>query len=124
MKISFQGQVKSGTLKVANYNVFMQDAEGCRAITPVQYRVNVRCMGCSTSEDGDFHVFEGAQFNGKLTSGHMAVKNTYSPVEGQDLSPLGGLNSDSGVLSKSACAALLFCRAALLVCCAARHVNM
>ena len=44
VKISFQGQEKSGTLKVATYNSFMQDAEGCRALFPVQCRVNVRCM--------------------------------------------------------------------------------
>ena len=74
VKISSQGQEKSGNLKVANYISFMQDAEGCRAITPVQYRVNVRCMGCSTSEDGDSHVFDGVQVNGKMTIGHMAVK--------------------------------------------------
>ena len=39
VKISFQGEEKTGTLKVGNYNSFMQDAEGCRAITPVKYRV-------------------------------------------------------------------------------------
>jgi len=91
VKISFQGQEKSGTLRVANYNAFMQDAEGCRAITPVKYRVYVRCMGCSTSEDGDFHVFEGAQFNGKMKIGHMSVKTraTYT-YEGWMRSPLVG----------------------------------
>jgi len=91
VKISFQGQEKSGTLKVGNYNAFMQDAEGCRAITPVKYRVYVRCMGCSTSEDGDFHVFDGAQFNGKMHIGHMAVKTrTHYTYEGWFRSPLAG----------------------------------
>jgi len=69
VKISFQGEEKTGTLKVGNYNVFMQDAEGCRAITPVKYRVYVRCLGCST-EETEFHTKDGAQFNG-VTMGHM-----------------------------------------------------
>jgi len=91
VKISFQGQEKSGVLKVGNYNAFMQDAEGCRAITPVKYRVYVRCMGCSTSEDGDFHVFDGAQFNGKMAIGHMSVKTrTHYTYEGWFRSPLAG----------------------------------
>jgi hypothetical protein len=91
VKISFQGQEKSGVLKVGNYNAFMQDAEGCRAITPVKYRVYVRCMGCSTSEDGDFHVFDGAQFNGKMAIGHMAVSTrTHYTYEGWFRSPLAG----------------------------------
>jgi len=91
VKISFQGQEKTGTLKVANYNSFMQDAEGCRAVTPVKYRVYVRCMGCSTSEDGDFHVFDGAQFNGKMAIGHMAVKTrSHFTYEGWFRSPLAG----------------------------------
>jgi hypothetical protein len=91
VKISFQGQEKSGVLKVGNYNAFTQDAEGCRAITPVKYRVYVRCMGCSTSDDGDFHVFDGAQFNGKMAIGHMAVttRSTYT-YEGWFRSPLAG----------------------------------
>jgi len=91
VKISFQGQEKSGVLRVGNYNAFMQDAEGCRAITPVKYRVYVRCMGCSTSEDGDFHVFDGAQFNGKMAIGHMAVNTrTHYTYEGWFRSPLAG----------------------------------
>jgi hypothetical protein len=91
VKISFQGQEKSGILRVGNYNAFTQDAEGCRAITPVKYRVYVRCMGCSTSEDGDFHVFDGAQFNGKMSVGHMSVTSraTYT-YEGWMRSPLAG----------------------------------
>ena len=79
VKISFQGEEKTGTLKVGNYNVFMQDAEGCRAITPVKYRVYVRCLGCST-EETEFHTKNGAQFNGAMTSGpwatQAAVQNT------------------------------------------------
>jgi len=70
VKISFQGEVKSGTLKVGNYNAFMQDAEGCRAITAVKYRVYVRCMGCST-EETEFHTKDGAQFNSVMTIGKM-----------------------------------------------------
>jgi hypothetical protein len=91
VKISFQGQEKSGLLRVGNYNAFTQDAEGCRAITPVKYRVYVRCMGCSTSEDGDFHVFDGSQFNGKMAIGHMAVKTRAQyTYEGWMRSPLKG----------------------------------
>jgi len=72
VKISFQGEEKSKTLKVGNYLSFTQDGEGCRAITPVQYRVYVRCMGCST-EETEFHTKDGAQFNGPMTMGHMGV---------------------------------------------------
>jgi len=72
VKISFQGEEKSKTLKVGNYLAFTQDGEGCRAITPVQYRVFVRCMGCST-EETEFHTKDGAQFNGPMTMGHMGV---------------------------------------------------
>jgi hypothetical protein len=91
VKISFQGQEKSGKLTIGNYNAFMQDGEGCRAITPVKYQVYVRCMGCSTSEDGDFHVFDGAQFNGKMTIGHMTVtERAEYTYEGWVRSPLEG----------------------------------
>jgi len=72
VKISFQGEEKTKTLKVGNYLAFTQDGEGCRAITPVQYRVYVRCMGCST-EETEFHTKDGAQFNGPMTMGHMGV---------------------------------------------------
>jgi hypothetical protein len=71
VKISFQGEDHSGTLKVGNYNAFMQDAEGCRAITAVKYRVFVRCLGCSTDKK-EFHTKDGAQFNGVMTIGKMA----------------------------------------------------
>jgi hypothetical protein len=73
VKISFQGEEKGGgkgKLSVGNYNAFMQDAEGCRAVTPVKYRVFVRCLGCSTEED-EFHTKDGAQFNGVMTIGRM-----------------------------------------------------
>jgi polyhydroxyalkanoate synthesis regulator phasin len=91
VKISFQGEEKTGTLKVGNYNAFMQDAEGCRAITPVKYRVYVRCLGCST-EETEFHTKDGAQFNSVMTIGKMTQKTrseyTYeawfkSPLEGK-----------------------------------------
>merc|ERR1719316_1174927 len=91
VKISFQGEEKSGTLKVGNYNAFMQDAEGCRAIGPVKYRVYVRCLGCST-EEAEFHTKDGAQFNGVMTIGKMDQKTfsqfTYeawfrSPLQGK-----------------------------------------
>jgi len=90
VKISFQGEEKTGTLKVGNYNAFMQDAEGCRAITPVKYRVYVRCMGCST-EETEFHTKDGAQFNGVMTMGHMGVstRSTYT-YEAWFKSPLVG----------------------------------
>jgi hypothetical protein len=73
VKISFQGEEHAGRLRVGNYNAFMQDAEGCRAITPVKYRVYVRCLGCST-EEGEFHTKDGAQFNSVMTIGKMATK--------------------------------------------------
>jgi hypothetical protein len=90
VKISFQGEEKQGTLKVGNYNAFMQDAEGCRAITPVKYRVYVRCLGCST-EETEFHTKDGAQFNGKMTIGHMGEnkRSTYT-YEAWFKSPLAG----------------------------------
>jgi len=91
VKISFQGEEHSGKLRVGNYNAFMQDAEGCRAITAVKYRVYVRCLGCST-EEAEFHTKDGAQFNGVMTIGKMAVDTrseyTYeawfrSPLQGR-----------------------------------------
>merc|ERR1719329_2094840 len=91
VKISFQGEMKTGTLKVGNYNAFMQDAEGCSAITAVKYRVYVRCLGCS-AEGVDFHTKDGLQLNGAMTIGKMSVASrpsyTYeawfkSPLEGK-----------------------------------------
>jgi hypothetical protein len=91
VKISFQGQEKSGKLKVGNYFAFMQEGEGCKAVTPVKYRVYVRCMGCATNDDGDFHVFDGAQFNGKMKIEQMAetTRSQYT-YEGWVRSPLIG----------------------------------
>jgi hypothetical protein len=90
VKISFQGEEKTGTLKVANYNAFMQDAEGCRAVTPVKYRVYVRCMGCST-EETEFHTKDGAQFNGVMTMGRMGVSTRAQyTYEAWFRSPLAG----------------------------------
>jgi polyhydroxyalkanoate synthesis regulator phasin len=90
VKISFQGEEKTGTLKVGNYNSFMQDAEGCRAITAVKYRVYVRCLGCST-EETEFHTKDGAQFNGVMTINKMGMKtrSTYT-YEAWFKSPLVG----------------------------------
>jgi hypothetical protein len=90
VKISFQGHMKSGTLKVGNYNAFMQDAEGCRAITPVKYRVYVRCLGCAT-EEADFHTKDGLEFNGVMKVGKMSVvsRPTYT-YEAWFKSPLSG----------------------------------
>lgn len=91
VKISFQGQKKKGMLRIGNYNAFMQDAEGCRAVTPVKYRVYVRCLGCST-EETEFHTKDGAQFTGPMSIGHMGQQTfsqfTYeawfkSPLEGK-----------------------------------------
>jgi hypothetical protein len=86
VKISFQGEEKSGTLKVGNYNAFMQDAEGCRAITPVKYRVYVRCMGCAPDGE-DFHTKDGVQLNGAMTIGKMGVatRDTYTYELGSNL---------------------------------------
>jgi len=72
VKISYQGEEKQGPiLRVGNYNAFMQDAEGCRAITAVKYRVFVRCLGCST-EEKEFHTKDGAQFNSVMTMANVA----------------------------------------------------
>lgn len=90
VKISFQGEEKSGILKVGNYNSFMQDAEGCRAITSVKYRVYVRCLGCST-EEAEFHTKDGAQFTGAMTMGRMGeTQRTEYTYEAWFRSPLLG----------------------------------
>jgi hypothetical protein len=79
VKVSFQGEEKGGDkgglLRVANYNAFVQDAEGCRAVTPVKYRVYVRCLGCST-EDDEFHTKDGAQFTSVMKIPKMG-ESTY-----------------------------------------------
>lgn len=91
VKVSFQGEMKTGTLRIGNYNSFVQDGEGCRAITPVKYRVYVRCMGCSV-EETEFHTKDGAQFTGAMRIGHLGQSKfsqyTYeawfkSPLEGK-----------------------------------------
>jgi hypothetical protein len=94
VKVSFQGEEKGGdkggVLKVANYNAFVQDAEGCRAVTPVKYRVYVRCLGCST-EDDEFHTKDGAQFTSVMKVPKMG-ETTYKAYtyEAWFKSPLKG----------------------------------
>jgi len=90
VKVSFQGEEKTGILRVGNYNSFLQNAEGCRAIESVQYRVYVRCMGCATIKT-EFHTKDGARFNGGMRIGHMG-KATFSAYtyEAWFKSPLEG----------------------------------
>jgi hypothetical protein len=92
VKISFQGEEKQGILRVGNYNAFVQDAEGCRAISPVSYRVYVRCLGCSASNETDFHTKDGMHFIKQMAITQMKdisrSKYTYeawfkSPLEGK-----------------------------------------
>jgi hypothetical protein len=64
VKVSFRGEEKSHVLRVGNYGSFL-DGVGCGAVTPVTYRVYVRCLGCVT-ERSDFHSKDGAQFNGAM----------------------------------------------------------
>lgn len=79
VKVSFHGQnhggnatdTKTGTLRIGNYNSFLQNAEGCRAIGPVKYRVYVRCHGCVTHKL-EFHVKDGARFTRQLTIPNLA----------------------------------------------------
>jgi hypothetical protein len=90
VKVSFRGEEKTTTLRVGNYGSFL-DGVGCGAVTPVKYRVYVRCLGCAT-ERSDFHSKDGAQFNGPMTMGKVDKKTreeyTYeawfrSPLEGR-----------------------------------------
>jgi len=90
VKVSFKGEEKTTTLRVGNYGSFL-DGVGCGAVTPVQYRVFVRCLGCAT-ERSDFHTKDGAQFNGQMTMGKLGktdrAEYTYeawfrSPLEGK-----------------------------------------
>jgi hypothetical protein len=69
VKVSFQGQQKKGTLRVGSYLAFMEDGTSgaCSAISPVKYRVFVRCLGCST-KPLEFHTKEGVQFTSPMTS--------------------------------------------------------
>lgn len=90
VKVSFRGEEKTQVLRVGNYGSFL-DGVGCGAVTPVSYRVYVRCLGCVT-ERTDFHSKDGAQFNGAMTMGKLKQKTrdayTYeawfrSPLEGK-----------------------------------------
>jgi len=97
VKVSFQGEEKSGVLRVGNEGAFMQGS-GCNAVTPVQYRVYVRCLGCATQRS-DFHTLDGAQFNGAMTMGLLGKSQrsayTYeawfrSPLEGKFIREIFG----------------------------------
>lgn len=97
VKVSFQGEEKSGVLRVGNYGAFL-DGVGCGAVTPVQYRVFVRCLGCTTHR-ADFHTLDGAQFNGPMTMGNLGkarrAEYTYeawfrSPLEGKFIREIFG----------------------------------
>jgi len=89
VKVSFRGEEKVGVLRVGNYGSFL-DGVGCGAVTPVKYRVYVRCLGCVT-ERSDFHTKDGAQFNGAMTIG-MLGKSTRAEYtyEAWFRSPLAG----------------------------------
>lgn len=89
VKISFHGEEKVGVLRIGNYGSFL-DGVGCGAVTPVSYRVYVRCLGC-VSERSDFHSKDGAQFNAAMSIPQLGksvrAKYTYeawfkSPLEG------------------------------------------
>lgn len=64
VKVSFRGEEKKETLRVGNYGAFL-DGVGCSAATPVQYRVYVRCLGCTT-ERADFHSKDGLHLNSRM----------------------------------------------------------
>jgi hypothetical protein len=89
VKVSFRGEEKTGVLRVGNYGSFL-DGVGCGAVTPVKYRVYVRCLGCVT-ERSDFHTKDGAQFNGAMEMGHFkaASREEYT-YEAWFRSPLKG----------------------------------
>jgi hypothetical protein len=89
VKMSFRGEEKTTTLRVGNYGSFL-DGVGCGAVTPVQYRVFVRCLGCVT-ERSDFHSKDGAQFNGAMTMGKLgkSTRDEYT-YEAWFRSPLSG----------------------------------
>ena len=61
-KVSFHCEEKVKTLQVGNYSSFLYGV-GCRAVTPVKYHVDVRCLGCATERSG-FHGKDGALFTG------------------------------------------------------------
>jgi hypothetical protein len=89
VKVSFRGEEKTATLRVGNYGSFL-DGVGCGAVTPVQYRVFVRCLGCVT-ERSDFHSKDGAQFNAAMTVGKLGktTRDAYT-YEAWFRSPLAG----------------------------------
>jgi hypothetical protein len=101
VKVSFRGEEKVKTLRVGNYGAFL-DGVGCGAVTPVKYRVYVRCLGCTT-ERSDFHSKDGAQFNSPMTMPQLGKTHraefTYeawfkSPLEGKFRREIfGGANS-------------------------------
>jgi polyhydroxyalkanoate synthesis regulator phasin len=91
VKISFHGEEKVGTLRIGNYGSFL-DGVGCGAVTPVSYRVYVRCLGC-VSERSDFHSKDGVQFNSPMDNGLGPVfqaKRTDYTYEAWFRSPLEG----------------------------------
>jgi len=89
VKVSFHGEEKTNVLRVGNYGSFL-DGVGCGAVTPVKYRVFVRCLGCVT-ERTDFHTKDGAQFNGPMTMGKLGKthRDEYT-YEAWFRSPLSG----------------------------------
>merc|ERR1719503_112584 len=104
VKVSFRGEEKTHTLRVGNYGSFL-DGVGCGAVTPVSYRVYVRCLGCTT-ERSDFHSKDGAQFNSPMTISRLGktsrAEYTYeawfkSPLEGKFRRELFG-GAESGLV--------------------------
>jgi hypothetical protein len=87
VKVSFRGEEKQHVLRVGNYGSFL-DGVGCGAVTPVTYRVFVRCLGCVT-ERPDFHSKDGAQFNGAMKM-HGRTKFSEYTYEAWFRSPLEG----------------------------------
>jgi hypothetical protein len=108
VKISFRGEEKTKVLRVGNYGSFL-DGVGCGAVTPVKYRVYVRCLGCVT-ERTDFHTKDGAQLTGAMTMGKREAKDreeyTYeawfrSPLKGKFRRELfGGVTSGLVLVSE------------------------
>jgi len=105
VRISFKGEEKHGVLRVGNYGSFL-DGVGCGAVTPVQYRVYVRCLGCVTQRT-DFHTKDGAQFTGVMEMGEKTDESleeyTYeawfrSPLEGKFRRELFGGHTSGLVL--------------------------
>jgi len=116
VKISFRGEEKTGVLRVGNYGSFL-DGVGCGAVTPVSFRVYVRCLGCVT-ERSDFHTKDGAQFNGPMEIGKIGkterAEYTYeawfrSPLEGKFRREIfGGVTSGMVLVNEGNSACLGF----------------